>query len=239
LGRVRAGELSRRVPRDETGDAFARLGHEVNQALDRVEALNAELKLATDGLAHDFKSPLTRLRSALDRIVRTVDSPQALDATVRQFNQGAQRGEDPEFGKGADAHSRFRGDQTHRPNPSIAPVGDGPYYAVAIHPGDLSTVGGLETNGRAQVLDAESQPIRGLYAAGLDMNSMMRGRYPGGGSSIGPAMTFGFVAVRAGLGRAARTSGSPYASRSQSVIGDSTSSRCRILMMFSWVTAVS
>ena len=123
-------------------------------------------------------------------------SPQALDATVRQFNQGAQRGEDPEFGKGADAHSRFRGDQTHRPNPSIAPVGDGPYYAVAIHPGDLSTVGGLETNGRAQVLDAESQPIRGLYAAGLDMNSMMRGRYPGGGSSIGPAMTFGFVAVR-------------------------------------------
>jgi len=89
-----------------------------------------------------------------------------------------------------------RGDQTHRPNPSIAPVGDGPYYAVAIHPGDLSTVGGLETNGRAQVLDAESQPIRGLYAAGLDMNSMMRGRYPGGGSSIGPAMTFGFVAVR-------------------------------------------
>jgi len=123
-------------------------------------------------------------------------SPQALDATVRQFNQGAQRDEDPEFGKGADAHSRFRGDQTHRPNPSIAPVGDGPYYAVAIHPGDLSTVGGLETNGRAQVLDAESQPIRGLYAAGLDMNSMMRGRYPGGGSSIGPAMTFGFVAVR-------------------------------------------
>jgi len=80
LGRVRAGELSRRVPRDETGDAFARLGHEVNQALDRVEALNAELKLATDGLAHDFKSPLTRLRSALDRIVRTVDSPQALEA---------------------------------------------------------------------------------------------------------------------------------------------------------------
>lgn len=119
-----------------------------------------------------------------------------LEATVKRFNEGAARGEDPEFGKGVDAHSRFRGDQTHQPNPSIGPVGDGPYYAVAIHPGDLSTVGGLETNGRAQVLDANGQPIPGLYAAGLDMNSMMRGRYPGGGSSIGPAMTFGYVAAR-------------------------------------------
>jgi succinate dehydrogenase/fumarate reductase flavoprotein subunit len=119
-----------------------------------------------------------------------------LDATVRKFNEGARRGEDPEFGKGADAHSRFRGDQTHQPNPGVAPIGEGPYYAVAIHPGDLSTVGGLETNGRAQVLNAAGQPIPGLFAAGLDMNSMMRGRYPGGGSSIGPAMTFGFIAAR-------------------------------------------
>src|SRR6185436_5807071 len=79
-----------------------------------------------------------------------VDASQ-LEATVQKFNEGARRGEDPEFGKGADAHSKFRGDQTHQPNSSVAPVGDGPYYAVAIHPGDLSTVGGLETNGRAQV----------------------------------------------------------------------------------------
>jgi succinate dehydrogenase/fumarate reductase flavoprotein subunit len=122
--------------------------------------------------------------------------PAQLEATVHQFNQGAQRGEDPAFGKGVDAHSKFRGDQTHQPNPGVAPIGDGPYYAVAIHPGDLSTVGGLETNGRAQVLDANRHPIPGLYAAGLDMNSMMRGRYPGGGSSIGPAMTFGYVAAR-------------------------------------------
>ncbi|MDB5857847.1 MAG: putative dehydrogenase [Ramlibacter sp.] len=122
--------------------------------------------------------------------------PTQLEATVQKFNQGAQRGEDPDFGKGADAHSKFRGDQSRQPNPAIAPIGDGPYYAVAIHPGDLSTVGGLETNGRAQVLDTAGQPIPGLFAAGLDMNSMMRGRYPGGGSSIGPAMTFGYIAAR-------------------------------------------
>ncbi len=133
----------------------------------------------------------------LDELARRIGVvPARLQATVIEFNEGATRGEDPEFGKGTDAHSRFRGDQTHRPNPSIAPIGDGPYYAIAIHPGDLSTVGGLETNGRAQVLDATGWPIRGLYAAGLDMNSMMRGRYPGGGSSIGPAMTFGYIAAR-------------------------------------------
>jgi signal transduction histidine kinase len=77
LGSVRGGDLSRRVPRDDTGDVFASLGREVNLALDRVEALNAELKLATDSLAHDLKSPLTRMQSALDRMARTVTEPSA------------------------------------------------------------------------------------------------------------------------------------------------------------------
>jgi succinate dehydrogenase/fumarate reductase flavoprotein subunit len=122
--------------------------------------------------------------------------PVELERTVQRFDADARRGEDPEFGKGADPHSRARGDATHRPNPSVGPVGDGPYYALALHPGDLSTVGGLDTNGRAQVVDGAGRPIPGLYAAGLDMNSMMRGGYPGGGSSIGPAMTFGYIAAR-------------------------------------------
>lgn len=77
LGEVRAGNLSRRVPPDDTGDAFARLGSEVNQALDRVAALNDELKIATDTLAHDLKSPLTRMRAALDRAAQHVEDPQA------------------------------------------------------------------------------------------------------------------------------------------------------------------
>jgi succinate dehydrogenase/fumarate reductase flavoprotein subunit len=122
--------------------------------------------------------------------------PSQLEATVQRFNEGAHRGEDPEFRKGADPHSRFRGDASHQPNPAVAPIGEGPYYALALHPGDLSTVGGLDTNGQAQVVDAGGQPIPGLYAAGLDMNSMMRGGYPGGGSSIGPAMAFGYIAAR-------------------------------------------
>jgi succinate dehydrogenase/fumarate reductase flavoprotein subunit len=126
---------------------------------------------------------------------RIAVDPSRLEATVNRFNEGARRGEDREFGKGGDPHSRFRGDATHQPNPAVAEIGEGPYYALALYPGDLSTVGGLDTNGRAQVLDASGQPIPGLYAAGLDMNSMMRGGYPGGGSSIGPAMTFGYIAA--------------------------------------------
>lgn len=80
LGLVREGNLSRRVPADATGDAFARLGTEVNQALDRVEALNAELQIATDSLAHDLKSPLTRMQSALYRTARIVTEPAAQTA---------------------------------------------------------------------------------------------------------------------------------------------------------------
>lgn len=74
---VREGNLARRVPADDTGDAFALLGSEVNQALDRVAALNAELKIATDTLAHDLKSPLTRMRAALDRAAEKVEDPEA------------------------------------------------------------------------------------------------------------------------------------------------------------------
>lgn len=74
---VREGRLSRRVPADDTGDAFALLGSEVNQALDRMAALNDELKLATDALAHDLKSPLTRMRAALDRAAQHVEAPLA------------------------------------------------------------------------------------------------------------------------------------------------------------------
>lgn len=77
LRAVRAGDLGRRVPRDDTGDAFALLGSEVNQALDRVASLNDELKLATDGLAHDLRSPLTRMRAALDRLAERVDDEAA------------------------------------------------------------------------------------------------------------------------------------------------------------------
>ncbi|ABD26040.1 periplasmic sensor signal transduction histidine kinase [Novosphingobium aromaticivorans DSM 12444] len=90
LEAVGAGDLARRVPPDGSGDAFSRLGEEVNRALARAEALNGELKIATDVLAHDLKSPLTRLLSALDRASARAEDAEAL-AAVEQAEAEARR----------------------------------------------------------------------------------------------------------------------------------------------------
>jgi hypothetical protein len=74
-------------------------------------------------------------------------------------------------------------------------LGEGPYYVVALQPGDISTVLGMATNGDAQVRARDGGFVRGLYAVGLDQNSVFRGVYPGGGSGIGPGMTFGYRAA--------------------------------------------
>lgn len=88
LQAVREGDLARRVPDDRSGDAFGMLGAEVNHTLDRVTSLIAELKIATDGLAHDLKSPLTRLRLALEQVVREVREPTAEEAAARALAEG-------------------------------------------------------------------------------------------------------------------------------------------------------
>lgn len=122
--------------------------------------------------------------------------PTMLEATVARFNGFARLGVDPDFGRGADLLTQYRGDPDNRPNPSLAPIVKGPFYALALLPGDLSSVNGLQTDAEARVLDTDRLPIPGLYAVGLDMNSMTRGMYPGGGVSIGPAMTFGYIVGR-------------------------------------------
>lgn len=88
LQAVRDGDLTRRVPDDRSGDAFGMLGDEVNHTLDRVTALIAELKIATDGLAHDLKSPLTRLRLALEQVMGKVREPVAQEAAARALAEG-------------------------------------------------------------------------------------------------------------------------------------------------------
>jgi FAD binding domain len=120
----------------------------------------------------------------------------ALEQTVASFNTHAARGEDPDFHCGGNIYDNAQGDFSHSPNPNLGPLTDAPYYAVELHPGDCSSILGLKTSIDAQVLDERGTPIHGLYAVGLDQNSMMYGHYPGGGSSIGPAMTFAFRAAR-------------------------------------------
>ena len=103
---------------------------------------------------------------------------------------------DTEFARGTDAYQRFNGAPGHAPNPCVAPLDRPPYYAVRLVPGDIGTFAGLEADASARVLDKDGQPIPGLYAAGNDMASVMGGTYPGAGITIGPALTFGYIAGR-------------------------------------------
>jgi succinate dehydrogenase/fumarate reductase flavoprotein subunit len=122
--------------------------------------------------------------------------PASLEKTVSKFNQHARLGNDPEFGKGSTSYNRSLGDPEHKPNPCVAPIEKGPFYAVRLYVGDLGTFAGLKTNENAQVLDEGGRPIDGLYSAGNDAASMMGGNYPGGGITLGPALTFGYIAAR-------------------------------------------
>lgn len=81
-----------------------------------------------------------------------------------------------------------------------APLAQAPFYAIPIYPGDLGTKGGLVTDTQARVLRADGTVIEGLFAAGNTMASVMGRTYPGAGGTIGPALTFGYVAANAACG---------------------------------------
>jgi len=122
--------------------------------------------------------------------------PGALGATVARFNEHAAKGEDPDFHRGEAAYDKMYGDYRHQPNPCLRPLTEAPFYAMPIYPGDIGTNGGLLINARAQVIGSDGQPIKGLYAAGNTTASAMGESYPGAGVTLGPAMTFGYIAAR-------------------------------------------
>jgi predicted oxidoreductase len=119
-----------------------------------------------------------------------------LQATVARHNASAVTGVDEEFGKGSTVYNRHYGDPSHRPNPCLAPIENGPFYAVAVAPAPIGTTIGLRIDVHARVLDRQGMPIRGLYACGNDMASITRGAYPGPGSTLGPGIVFAYLAMR-------------------------------------------
>ena len=138
-----------------------------------------------------FRAP--DLAELADRIGVPAD---ALQATVARFNGFAATGHDDDFGRGASAYDRYYGDPRNRPNPNLAALSRPPFYAVRIVPGDLGTKGGLRTDARARVLRPDGSVIAGLYAAGNASGAVMGHSYAGAGSTLGPAMTFGYVAAQ-------------------------------------------
>ncbi|HUA51214.1 MAG TPA: FAD-dependent oxidoreductase [Candidatus Sulfotelmatobacter sp.] len=124
--------------------------------------------------------------------------PAALADTVAHHNRCAETGIDDAFGKGASELNRFNGDPLHQPNPCLGPIAEPPFFAVAVWPGVLATSAGLKTDEHGVVQDRAGAAIPGLYACGNDMASVMRGAYPGPGTTLGPALVFGYrVALHA------------------------------------------
>ena len=127
----------------------------------------------------------------------------ALRATVARFNRFARNGVDEDFDRGRTVYDNYYGDPSVKPNPNLGPVEKGPFTAVKVVPGDLGTKGGLLTDEHARVLDESGAVIPGLYAAGNTTASVMGHTYPGPGSTIAPAVIFGYIAAR----HAAETAG--------------------------------
>jgi 3-oxosteroid 1-dehydrogenase len=149
------------------------------------------------------KPPATHFQSGYIKVADTLEElaqqaridPGGLLETVARFNDFARDGKDPDFHRGENAYDRYYGDATVKPNPCLAPLEKPPFYAVALFPGDLGTKGGLVTDEHARVLREDGSPIEGLYATGNVSASVMGDTYPGPGSTLGPAMTFGYVAA--------------------------------------------
>ncbi|WP_030678079.1 3-oxosteroid 1-dehydrogenase [Streptomyces cellulosae] len=132
----------------------------------------------------------------LDALAAAIGVPgPALRATVGRFNTLAVNGDDTDFGRGDSAYDHYYTDPAVLPNSGLAPLWLPPYHAFRIVPGDLGTKGGLRTDARARVLRPDGSVIPGLYAAGNASAAVMGHSYAGAGSTIGPAMTFGYIAA--------------------------------------------
>jgi 3-oxosteroid 1-dehydrogenase len=123
-------------------------------------------------------------------------SAESLRSTVERFNEFARTGVDEDFHRGDSAYDHYYGDPRNKPNPSLAPLSKGPFYAVKMVPGDLGTKGGIRADAKGRALRDDYSVIDGLYAAGNASSPVMGHTYAGPGATIGPAMTYGYIAAR-------------------------------------------
>lgn len=121
---------------------------------------------------------------------------EGLVKTVADFDRHAVRGDDPQFNKGGTAFERAAGDAGNMPNPCVAPLGKGPFYAIRMVPGDIGTFVGIHVDSMGRVLTDGGAKIPGLFAVGTATSSIMGGTYPGAGAMLGPALTFGYLAAK-------------------------------------------
>ncbi|HEY6418360.1 MAG TPA: FAD-dependent oxidoreductase [Candidatus Binataceae bacterium] len=147
-------------------------------------------------LRKDWEGTVYVKADSLELLAHRIEvDAKGLAETIQRMNGYAAGGDDAEFGKGSNDFDRYYGDRHVKPNPCLAPIGKAPFYAMRIDAGDIGTKGGLLTDEYARVLREDGQPIPGLYATGNTSAAVMGPSYPGAGSTIGPAMTFGYIAA--------------------------------------------
>ncbi|WP_340521001.1 FAD-binding protein, partial [Cupriavidus necator] len=146
-----------------------------------------------------------------------VDADGLADSVAR-MNRYAATGVDEEFGKGDNLFDTYYSDPAVQPNPCLAPIGKAPFYAVRIDAGDIGTKGGLVTDASARVLRDDGSAIAGLFAIGNTSASVMGTSYPGAGSTLGPAMTFGFIAADVLSQNARQPAAAPHAQTVQEAL---------------------
>ena len=162
-----------------------------------------------DELANHIGTRMEKIRAHIGNVNLSPDFAANLKVTFGRFNEYARKGVDPEFSRGATEYDRAwalffqppRADtrwpvKSDMPNPAMYPLlPKGPYYALIVGPGALDTSGGPAIDAQARVIDTAGQPIPGLYGAGNCVASPTREAYMGAGGTIGPAMTFGYIAA--------------------------------------------
>lgn len=154
------------------------------------------------------KTPKSWIESGYMKKAETLDGIAAacgIDATglaeeVSRFNSFCETGVDEDFGRGCRRFDNVHGDPTVKPNPNLGKIEQGPFYAVAIYPGDVGTAGGVVADEFARVLRDDGSVIPGLYAIGNATASVFGRCYPAAGASIGASFTFGFIAAHHATG---------------------------------------
>jgi 3-oxosteroid 1-dehydrogenase len=116
-------------------------------------------------------------------------------ATQAKVNEYSKTGKDLDLQRGDTVYDRYYGDPSVTPNPCLAPLETGPFYCMVLYPGEMGTAGGLVIDTNSRVLKDDGSPIKGLYACGNCTTALLP-TYPGPGSTLGPAMTFGYLAAK-------------------------------------------
>ena len=197
------------APYLESGLAFYEAQSETRPSIPAYVVFDAVFrkKFPLGPIAPGYSMPDNRLGKRVWSVLEKADTiealaekigvdPKGLAETVARNNEYAKTGKDPEFHRGESYYDRYYGDANTKPNPCIAPIAEGPFYAIPIYPGDIGTKGGMLTDSNGQVISNAGNPVPGLYAIGNTAASVMGSKYPGAGATLGPAMTFAYLAAR-------------------------------------------